>query len=121
MAEFVVEALLALPVIFLWLAIVSILVRPFGIRLPLASFGAKRTTAYLAFTFPQYLIVGGVLSFGCGMLIVTTFSRYIEWKYWHGSSLTTEKLLRDAFQYPLLSGVLFGVVGWFTRGGNSAK
>jgi hypothetical protein len=59
--------------------------------------------------------------FGCGMLIVTTFSRYIEWKYWHGSSVTTDSLLRDAFQYPLLSGVLFGVVGWLTRGGNSAE
>ncbi len=121
MTEVIVETLLALPVLFLWLAVVSVLVRPFGIRLPLAPFSAKRRSAFQALTFSQYLMVCGVLCFGCGMLIVTTFSRYIEWKYWHGSSLTTESLLRDAFQYPLLSGVLFGIVGWFTRGGNSAE
>jgi hypothetical protein len=119
--EVIVETLLALPVLFLWLAVVSILVRPFGIQLPLAPLSAKRSSAFQALTFSQYLIIAGVLTFGCGMLIVTTFSRYIEWKYWHGSSLTTETLLRDAFQYPLLSGVLFGVVGWLTRGGNSAQ
>jgi hypothetical protein len=119
--EVIVETLLALPVLFLWLALVSILVRPFGIKLPLAPLSAKRRSAFQALTFSQFLIVAGVLIFGCGMLIMMTFSRYIAWKYWHGSSLTTESLLRDAFQYPLLSGLLFGVVGWFTRGGKSAE
>jgi hypothetical protein len=121
MAEVIVETLLAVPMVLLWLVVVAILVRPFGIRLPLAPFSAKRRSAFKALSFSQFLIIGGVLCFGCGMLIATTFSRYIEWKYWHGSSITREGLLRDAFQYPLLSGVLFGVVGWLTRGGNSAE
>lgn len=120
--EVIVETLLALPVLFLWLAVVSVLVRPFGTRLPLAPpFSAKRRSAFQALTFSQYLMVCGVLCFGCGMLIVTTFFRHIEWKYLHGSALTTESLLRDAFQYPLLSGGLFGMVGWFTRNGNGAE
>ncbi len=35
MAELVLEMLIALPVVLLWLTVVSVLVRPFGVRLPL--------------------------------------------------------------------------------------
>lgn len=117
MAEVIVEMLLALPVLFLWLALVSLLVRPFGIQLPLTPFdSARRKSGFQALTFLQFMIVGGVLYFGCGMWIVTTLWRYVEWKYWHGSSLTTETLLRDVLQYPLLSGVLFGLIGRLSFG-----
>jgi len=53
------------------------------------------------------------------MLVVTTLSRYLEWKYWHGSSLTSEHLFRDGLQY-LLSGVIFGVISYLSLG-NRAK
>jgi len=36
-------------------------------------------------------------------------------------ALTADKLLRDVWQYPLLSGVLFGLISWSTRSGNSTK
>src|SRR6266550_3156988 len=112
--------LVALPALFLWLVVVSFLVRPFGVRLPLTPFSfAKRGLAFQSLTFSQYLMIGGVLYFGCGMLIAMTVSHYVEWKYWHGSSLTTYNWLRDAMEY-LLSGVLFGLVAYFTRSGNSS-
>lgn len=124
MAEFFIEMLVALPVFFLWLVVVALLVRPFGVRLPLGPFSfGKRASALQALTFPQYVLVCGVLCFGCGMLIVTTLSNYLEWKYWHGSSssLTAGKLLRDAVQWPIVSGVLFGLISWNGRSSNSTR
>jgi len=116
--EFIVTMLVALPVFLLWLALVSLLVRPFGVRLPLAPLSfVKLRSAFQSLTFSQYLIVHGILCFGCGMLIMTTLSRYLEWKYWHGSPLTSENLLRAALEYPLLSGVLFGLISWATKSG----
>jgi hypothetical protein len=116
--ELVVTMLVALPVLFLWLALVSLLVRPFGVRLPLAPLSfAKRRSAFQSLTFYQYLMVYGILCFGCGMLIMTTLSRYLEWKYWHGSPLTSENFLRASLEYPLLAGVLFGLISWSTKSG----
>ena len=121
MAEFVIGMLIALPVFLLWLTVVSVLVRPFGILLPLTPFSwAKRRSAFQSLTFSQYVIVGGVLYIGCGMWIETTLWRYLEWKYWHGPSISTENFLRDAMQYPLLSGVLVGVMCYLSLG-NRAK
>jgi hypothetical protein len=121
MAELVIEMLIALPVALLWLTVVSLLVRPFGVRLPLTPFSwAKHKSAFQSLTFSQYVIVGGVLYFGCAMWIATTLWRYLEWKYWHGPSMSTENVLRDAMQYPLLSGVLYGVVSYLSLG-NRAK
>ena len=120
LTEFVVEMLLALPVFLVWLTVISLLVRPFGVRLPLTPFSwAKHRFAFQALSFPQYVMIGGIFYFGCGMLVVTTLSRYLEWKYWNGSSLTSEHLLRDGLQY-LLSWVLFGVISYLSLG-NRAK
>lgn len=121
MAKLVIEILIALPVFLLWLTVVSVLVRPFGIQLPLAPFSlANRRSAFQALTFPQYLIVGGVLYFGCGMLIMSTLSRYLEGRYWHGSALTSENLVREVLS-SLLAGVLFVLISWLSLGGNRAK
>jgi hypothetical protein len=121
MAELVIELLIALLLFLLWLTVVSVLVRPFGIQLPLTPFSwAKRRSAFQSLTFPQYLIVGGVLYFGCGMLIVSTLSRYLVWRYWHGSALTSENWVREVLS-SLLSGVLFGLISWLSLGGNRAK
>src|ERR1700675_3537664 len=115
--------LASLPLFFLWLVAVSLLVRPFGVWLPLPPFSfGERACALQALTFSQYLLVCcGVLCFGCGMLIVTTFSHYLEWKYWHGSSLslTTDKLLGKAVLEPIIGGLLFGLISWNGRSDKS--
>lgn len=113
--------LVVLLAFFLWLVVVALLVRPFGVQLPLGPF--RRARALQALTFSQYLFVCGVLCFGCGMLIVTTLSNYLEWKYFHGSSagLTTSGLLLAFVTYPLMAGVLFGLVSWNIRSGKSTK
>jgi len=114
-AELIVTMLVvAVPVYFLWLVVVALIVRPFGIRLPLEPFSfGKRRSAFRDLTFPQYVFVCGVLCFGCGMVIVTTLSRYLEWKYFHGSSasLSTTELLLNLVTY-LMAGVLYGLISW---------
>jgi len=123
-AAFFIPVLVALLAFFLWLVVVALLVRPFGVQLPLGPFRfGNRARALQALTFSQYLLVCGVLCFGCGMLIVTTLSNYLEWKYFHGSSagLTTSGLLRAFVTYPLMAGVLFGLISWNTRSGKSTK
>jgi hypothetical protein len=112
-AAFFIPMLVALLAFFLWLVVVALLVRPFGVQLPLGPFG-NRARALQALTFSQYLFVCGVLCFGCGMLIVTTLSNYLEWKYFHGPSvgLTTSGLLRAFLTYPLIAGFLFGLISW---------
>jgi hypothetical protein len=124
-AAFFISMLVAMPVFFLWLVVVALLVRPFGVQLPpFGPFGlGKRTRAVQALTFVQHVFVHGVLGFGCGMLIFRTVSDYVEWKYFHGSSatLTTTGLLHALFAYPLMGGVLFGLISWNTRAGETTK
>jgi hypothetical protein len=123
-AEFFIETLVVLLAIFLWLVVVALLVRSFGVRLPLAPFSAfKRTYVPQALTFSKHVLVFGVLYFGCGMLIVTTLFHYLEWKYWHGSSsnLTVHKLLVFAVLWPIVGGLLYGLISWNGRSGKSAR
>jgi hypothetical protein len=113
---FLIEMLVALPVFLLWLVFVALIVRPFGVRMPLGPFEfRRRTEALQSLTFSQYLAIGGVLCFGCGMLIMTTVSRYLDWKYFHGSrsSLTELELLHNALQW-IFAGVLFGLLTFFS-------
>src|SRR3979411_1750773 len=115
MAAIIIPILIAIPVIFLWLVVVALRVRPFGIWLPVGPFSfTKRARALRALTFPQYVMICGVLCFGCGMLIVTTLSRYLEWRYWHASSssLAAPMLLFDAVLWPVM-GVLYGLLSFF--------
>ena len=103
MAAFFIPMLVALLAFFPWLVVVALLVRPFGVQLPLGPFRfGNRARGLQALTFSQYLFVCGVLCFGCGMLIVTALSNYLQRKYFHGSSagLTTSGLLRDFVTYP---------------------
>jgi hypothetical protein len=121
-AEFIFTVVAALPVLFLWMTVVSLLVRPFGVRLPVSPFSfAERKTAFRVLTFSEYLIVGGILYFGCGMFILMTLSRYLEWKYFHGPSdyLTLHGLFISLLSYPLIGGLLFGLISW--NGRTSAK
>jgi hypothetical protein len=116
MAAIIIPVLVAIPAIFLWLVVVALLVRPFGIWLPLGPFSFReRTYALQALTFHQYVVIVGVFCFGCGMLIVTTLSHYLEWKYWHGSSsnLTPSMLLLDVVFWPIMAGVSYGLISYF--------
>jgi hypothetical protein len=115
MAGIIISMLVAIPVIFLWLVIVALLVRPFGIWLPLGPFSfGERARALQALTFPRHVVICGVLCFGCGMLIVTTLSHYLEWKYWHGSStsLAAGMLLFNVVLWPM-AGVFYGLISLY--------
>ena len=114
MAELIITMLFALPVFFLWLVVVALIVRPFGVLLPLQPFSfGKRRSAFRGLTFPQYLFVCGVLCFGCGMLILTALSSYLEWKYFHGSpaNFSITELLRNLETW-LIAGVLYGLISY---------
>ena len=121
MADLVIEILIILPVFLLWLTVVSVLVRPFGVRLPLMPFNwAKHRSTLHALTFPQYVTIVGILYFGCGVFVINMVSRYFEWKYGHGSSIISGNVLRDAVGN-IFAGVIFGVFLWPARPGSSNK
>ena len=63
---------------FVWIALVPLLVRPFGIRLPLWPFQRKQgDNALLALPLWQCMLIQGVLFYGCGMLIGQTLFDWI--------------------------------------------
>jgi len=67
MAWLLILSVLALPVSILWRSIVAILVRPFGIWLPLFSYPSKHLrTAIGKLSHRAYILVAGVLNFGVG-------------------------------------------------------
>jgi hypothetical protein len=115
-AEFILTLLLGLPVLFLWLVVVPLIVRPFGVRLPLAPFSfTKRRSAFENLTFSQHVLINGFLAFGCGMFIYKTLSDYLGWKYFHDRPLTSVNLLDNALSYLLVGSVLYGLISWPTR------
>lgn len=116
-AEFFIQIVVALPVFLLWFAVVTLIGRAFGVRLLFLSLRQRKDTSQRP-TFSQYMWLIGVLGWGCGMWIVTTFDDYLEWKYWSGSahSLSAGKLLFHAILWPL-GGVLFGWMTWNARTG----
>jgi len=121
MAELIIDILVAAPVFLLWLTIVSVLVRPFGIPLPFTPFSwTKHRSVIQSLTFSQYLIVGGVLYFGCGLFVVNVVSNYLGWKYRHGSSLTSGYLLRDVVG-SIFAGILFSFFTFSGRPESGSK
>ena len=114
MVSIIITILVAFPVFLLWFAFLSLTLRPFGLRMPLSPFEYRERKSVLqSLTFSQYLAIYGVLYFGCGMVIMTTLSRYLDWKYFHGSSssLTEPELLRNVFEW-ILGGVAFGLLSF---------
>jgi hypothetical protein len=77
---------------------------------------AKRKSALRFLTLPQYLLINGVLCFGGGMLVMTTLSRYLEWRYWHGASdpLGPHNVGERVVTW-LLAGVVWGLISWMGR------
>lgn len=118
MGEFIIEMVAALLLFLMWLVLVAVIVRPFGVRLPVWPLSyAKRRSALHSLSFSQYIFVYGVLYFGCGMLIATTLFRYLEWKYWHSrpTFFTAGEFVGNALTWTILAGVLFGLISWNGR------
>ena len=118
--QFIIEMASALLALLIWIVVVALVVRPFGLRLPMWPFSyAKRRFALQSLNFSRYILVYGILHFGCGMLIGTTLFRYLEWKYWHSrpNFFTASEFFGYALMWTLLAGVLFGVMSWNERSG----
>ncbi|HEY5028418.1 MAG TPA: hypothetical protein VIK39_08425 [Candidatus Angelobacter sp.] len=117
MAEFFIQIVVALPVFLLLFAVVTLLGRAFGVRLPFRSLRQRNGTSQ-TLTFSQHMWLMGVLGWGGGMWIVTTLGDYLDWKYWSGSAhdLSTGKLLFHAAIWPL-GGILFGWMTWNAKRG----
>jgi hypothetical protein len=111
-AEFFIQMAVVLPVFLLWYAVVTLIGRAFGVRLPFRSLRQRNGTSQ-NLTFSQHMWLKGVLGWGCGMWIITTFYDYLDWKYWSGSAheLSAGKLLFHAVLWPL-GGLLFGWMRW---------
>jgi hypothetical protein len=109
--------LIALVVVLIWFAVVALILRPFGVSLPLGPFRyTKRRDALQSLNFAQYGFVNGVLHFGCGMLIATTLYRYLDWKYWHSrpNFLTAGEFFGNALLWLILGGIVFGLMSYGT-------
>jgi hypothetical protein len=114
-AEFFIQIVVALPVFLLWFAVVTLIGRAFGVRLLFRSL-RQRNGILQSLTFSQHIWLKGVIGWGCGMWIVTTFYDYLDWKYWSGSAhgLSAGKLLSHAVLWPL-AGLVFGWMTWNAR------
>lgn len=110
--KFFIQMVVALPVLLLWFAVVTLLGCAFGVRLPLRGLRQRNGTSR-SLTFSQHMWLMGVLGWGCGMWIVTTLGDYLDWKYWGGSAhdLSAGKLLFHAVLWPL-AGLLSSWMTW---------
>ena len=70
----------ALPVIFIWQFVATLLMRLFGVRLPFSLFGKNRKRALQLLTFSQS-VWEGILSYGCGIFIWMILFEYLTCKY----------------------------------------
>jgi hypothetical protein len=118
-AEFFIQIVVALPVFLLWFAVVTLIGRAFGVRLLFRGLRQRNGTLQ-SLTFSQHMWLKGVIGWGCGMWIVTTFDDYLDWKYWGGSAhdLSAGKLLFHAVLWPL-AGLVFGWMTWNARTGTA--
>ena len=107
--------LMIFPGILLWYALVALLVRPFGVQLPinhLFNWGEKRA-AFRRLTFAKHIVVFGVLFFGGLMFVNMTIWDYLDWRFWGGSyhRLSVDVIFLHAATC-LGLGVLLGVLNW---------
>ena len=116
-AEFFIQILVAVPVVLLWFAVVMLLGRAFGVQLPFRNLRQVNAVSR-RLTFAQHIWLIGVLGWGCGVWIATTFDDYLEWKYWGGSAhdLSAGRLFFRAVLWAL-AGLLFGWMRWDGRTG----
>jgi hypothetical protein len=118
-AKFFIQMAVVLPVFLLWYAVLTLIARAFGVRLPFRSLWRRNGTSQ-SLTFLQHMWLRGVLGWGCGMWILTTVFDYLDWKYWSGSAhhFSAGYLLSRAALWPL-GGLLFGWMTWNARTGTA--
>jgi hypothetical protein len=114
-AKFFIQIVVAVPVFLLWYAVITLIGRAFGVRLPFRGLRQHNGTSQ-SLTFLQQMWWKGVLGWGYGMWIITTSYDYLDWKYWSGSAhnLSAGYLLSRAALLPL-GGLLFGWMTWNAR------
>jgi hypothetical protein len=119
MAKFFILIVVPVAVSLLWFGVVTLIGRAFGVRFLFHSLRQGSGTSQ-SVTFSQHMWLIGVLGWGCGMWIATTFHDYLDWKYWGGyaRALSAERLLFHAVLWPL-GGLLFGWVSWKGRTGTA--
>jgi len=113
---FIIPVLVALMAFLLWTFFVNLILRSlFGLPLPLSPFDYRNRKTILQFLTLSQSVIYGVLHFGCGMVIMTTLSRYLNWRYFHGSSsgVTQAELFRSVWEW-IFGGVLVGLLSFFS-------
>jgi len=101
-------AVLALPVLTIWRSAVAILVRPFGIRLPLFPFPLKHLRNGISeLGHRTYILVEGVLNFGAGAWLLLNFVDLVSLKL----SVAGRALHRDLFEVLLQLGCFLAMGG----------
>jgi hypothetical protein len=104
-AKFLIELVVAFLAILLWQLVATLLMRVFGIRLPLRPFGKDRKRASQLLTLSQ-CVWEGVLVYGCGMFISLTLFDYLGCRYGNAPC-------RDLSLNIRVYAVLWPVVGLF--------
>jgi hypothetical protein len=84
-AKFFIPLLAGLVAVLVWQIVATLLMRLFGVQLPLRLFSRERKRAVQLLTFSESVWYG-VLFSGCGIWIGMTLAEYLLWKYFNGSS-----------------------------------
>jgi hypothetical protein len=100
-----------------WFALVALMVRPWGIRLPILWWHTPEsgTAALPALGRWQYVIVEGVLKWGLGSWLLLSSANYIACHFeYHSASCETVGVLCFSLAGSMFMGLLVGL-GWWAR------
>jgi hypothetical protein len=105
---------LGLPFLTVWYAVAALLVRPFGIKVPLLVWSKDYKKAVQTLTRVQYSVFGGVICFGAGSQLFIALARYVEFcfKLDHGSPETLGEFLGSMIWFMLWGGISWGWLMW---------
>lgn len=106
--------LVSLPLAYLWIrVVVPLLVRPFGIELSVGLVGWREWRAELAqLNRGAYVVVVGVLMWGCWMAVAPLIMGYVRWKYLGGGWLIPVRDLAYGMMFWSIAGVFLGWSTW---------
>ena len=111
---FAVMLILTVPVFAVWDSIISLFVRPLGIRAgvhwPTRSGRDKMMTERAALTRHQYVILYGLLGWGFGVALLLSATNYIAYRLGIQNADTLKDVAGRFIAFPL-GGIGFG---WFT-------
>ena len=104
-----------LPVLTLWFALVALIVRPWGIRLPIFWFHAD-PAHYPVLKHWQYVIVEGVLRWGVGSWLLFSTADYIRFRFdYRPESHVTVGFFFIGLAFSMFMGFLVGLAQWARR------